>query len=112
MSLQKFETVQLELPPEPPRLIYTRSPQPILVGGNDDDGKNSQYIRKCKCPRRGYRQYKTFIDYNNDKDACRRCKLRQKKQVFDGGSYFYVSTANEFLSFSTKQRLLVSLNGS
>jgi hypothetical protein len=98
VPLPQFESVQLELPPEPPHLIYRRSPRPILVGGNDDDGNNSQYICKCKHPRRGYQQYKSYIDYNDDDDAWTRCKLRQREHIFDGGMYFYVSTANDFLS--------------
>jgi hypothetical protein len=53
LPLPKFKSVKLELPPEPPRLIYTRSPQPIVVGGNDDDDNNSHYIHKCKCPWHG-----------------------------------------------------------
>ena len=50
---------------------------------------------------RGDSLYKANTDYNDHKDTCKRCKLRQREQVFNGGSYFYVSAANDFLKSST-----------
>ena len=44
---------------------------------------------------------RTDLDYNESKDMCKRCKLRQREQIFDGGSYFCVSTANVFVSSLT-----------
>ena len=71
-----------------------------------DGGKDPQYIGKCKCPqslktKRGDWQYKTNSDYNEHEDTCKRCKLCQREQVFDGGCYFYVNAANDFLVHST-----------
>jgi hypothetical protein len=60
----------------------------------------------CRCPHalkmlHGNSFYKTNKDYNDHKDTCKKCKLRQREQVFDGGSYFYVGAANDFLKSST-----------
>ena len=102
VPLPKFESVQLEMPPELPHLIYRQSPQPILVGCNHDDGNNFQYIRKCKCPPRGYRHCKTHIDYNDDENACRRLCI-----------FMWAPLITSWVPWQVcqKQSLLVSLNG-